>query len=152
MKLTQKTWHSLINYYTFPRKSIATLTGYDIKENKRNYRKQEEHLNISRYIRDLNNPKWDVNAGRKSKQEPILTLYEKGTRNEKEIAKKLNIRIETVKKHLKEAGVYEVKKKGGQSKEIEVKDLIKKYPNESLNKLSKISGIDTKTIKKYSSK
>jgi hypothetical protein len=100
----------------------------------------------------LNNPKWDVNAGRKSKQEPILTLYEKGTRNEKEIAKKLNIRIETVKKHLKEAGVYEVKKKGGQSKEIEVKDLIKKYPNESLNKLSKISGIDTKTIKKYSSK
>jgi len=47
------------NYYTFPRKSIAALTGYEIKANKRNYRKQEDHLKISRYIRDVNNQKWD---------------------------------------------------------------------------------------------
>jgi hypothetical protein len=79
-------------------------------------------------------------------------VYEKGTRNEKDIANKLNIRIETVKKHLKEAGVYEIKKKGRQSKKNEVKELIKKYPNENLSKLSKISGIETKTIKKYRQK
>jgi DNA-binding CsgD family transcriptional regulator len=96
---------------------IAALTGYEIKANKRNYRKQEDHLKISRYIRDVNNQKWDQNNGRKNKKEEILELYNAGVKKEKEIAIKLNIRIETVKRHLREEGLCKVKKQGGQSKE-----------------------------------
>jgi hypothetical protein len=142
------------NYYTFPRKSIAALTGYEIKANKRNYRKQEDHIRYMNIFRDFKyeGRDWREGNGRKSKKEEVLELYNAGVKKEKDIAVKLNIRIETVKRHLREEGLYKVKKKGGQSKEKIVKELIKKYPNESLNKLSKISGIDPKTIKKYNSK
>lgn len=41
------------SYQTFPRKTIESLTGIAMPPNKRNYRKQEVHLTIARFIRDL---------------------------------------------------------------------------------------------------
>ncbi len=41
-------------YCTFPIKDIEKLSAIRIKKNKRNYRKQAQHLKIARFTRDLN--------------------------------------------------------------------------------------------------
>lgn len=41
-------------YNTFPLKDIEKLTDIRLERNKRNYRKQEHHLKIARFTRDLN--------------------------------------------------------------------------------------------------
>ena len=41
-------------YNTFPLKDIEKITNIRIERNKRNYRKQEHHLKIARFTRDLN--------------------------------------------------------------------------------------------------
>lgn len=40
------------NYFTFPRDTIAKLTNVDIPKNKRNGRKQKEHIKIMNFVRD----------------------------------------------------------------------------------------------------
>lgn len=42
-----------VNYQTFPRATIANLTGITIPPNKRNYQKQCDHLEETRAIRDI---------------------------------------------------------------------------------------------------
>lgn len=42
------------DYQTFPRKSIAAITGLRIDPNKRNHRTRSDHLKIARFVRDLN--------------------------------------------------------------------------------------------------
>lgn len=53
---------------TFPINSIKKLSGIDIKKNKRNYQKQEYHLEEARAIRDIRQKrkgtKWTDNNGR----------------------------------------------------------------------------------------
>ena len=41
-------------YNTFPLKDIEKITNIRIERNKRNGRKQEQHLKIARFTRDLN--------------------------------------------------------------------------------------------------
>lgn len=55
------------NYVTFPKNSIVGLSGIQIKTNKRNGRKQSEHLRMARFVRDeLNGKKetWRNKDGR----------------------------------------------------------------------------------------
>ena len=64
------------DYVTFPRDDIAKLSGLQIEKNKRNYLKQDEHLQIARAVRDvkvkINGKKdWRDGNGRKSKKNII---------------------------------------------------------------------------------
>ena len=53
-------------YMTYPINSISYLTDIHIEKNKRNYRKQKEHLKLARFVRDeLNgNKNWQNKDGR----------------------------------------------------------------------------------------
>lgn len=150
------------NYYTFPRNSIRYLTGFDIKENKRNGRKQEIHLKGARAVQGVYNPEWRKGNGRKSKKEIILRKVRdknisgvlESNKTPKELAKETGISRKTIIKHLKDSSpeIASLVKRGRITKEKEVKELLEKYPAKNVSELSKISGIDRKTIKKYFSK
>lgn len=58
-------------YYTFPRDDIAHITAIAIKENKRNGRKQEQHMQVMRAIQTIVNPNWREGNGRKSAEEKV---------------------------------------------------------------------------------
>ena len=59
-------------YMTYPINSIEYVTGIRIEKNKRNYRKQNEHLKIARFIRDMQNPDgWINKDGRPNKKQII---------------------------------------------------------------------------------
>lgn len=62
------------NYRTFPRKDIEKLTGVSIPANKRNGRKQAEHIKLMNFVRDeINkNKEWNkIGNGRKNKSHII---------------------------------------------------------------------------------
>lgn len=52
------------DYISFPINSIKKLSGLQIEKNKRNYRKQKEHLRGARALRDIYNPNWRDGNGR----------------------------------------------------------------------------------------
>lgn len=49
---------------TYPRDTIAKLSGIEIKENKRNYRSQADHLKGARALQAIYNPNWREGNGR----------------------------------------------------------------------------------------
>lgn len=59
-------------YVTFPRKDIEKITGIRIDPNPRNGRKQDDHLKIARFTRDLNDQvngtDWRYHGGAPTKQ------------------------------------------------------------------------------------
>ena len=55
------------DYVTFPRDDIARLSGMTMPVNKRNWRKQEDHLKRARAVQDIDYPKHEW-AGRPSAQ------------------------------------------------------------------------------------
>ena len=61
-------------YMTFPRKDIEILTGISIPANKRNGRKQADHIKMMNLIRDeINrNVNWRQGNGRKEKKDIVL--------------------------------------------------------------------------------
>lgn len=62
------------NYATFPRKDIEKITGIRIDKNKRNYRKQSEHIKVMNLMRDnITHPngEWRKGNGRKSKEQIV---------------------------------------------------------------------------------
>lgn len=70
---------SALNFYqesfvTFPRYEVEKISGLDVPPNKRNGRKQEQHLKIARFARDLNYEDengWRKGNGRKSKEDIV---------------------------------------------------------------------------------
>jgi len=56
------------DYVTFPRDDIAKLSGLTMPVNKRNWRKQEQHLKIARATRDIVHSNWREGNGRPSAQ------------------------------------------------------------------------------------
>lgn len=63
-----------LRYCTFPIKDIVKITAISIQKNKRNYRKQSDHVKMMNFIRDeLNqNKTWNkVGNGRKQKKEVV---------------------------------------------------------------------------------
>lgn len=94
------------SYVTFPRSDIAKLTGLEIKENKRNNRKQEIHLKIARSTRDIIHENWREGNGRpkgSGTKEQMVKGYVKDhpEANVTEIAKALGISRPTVYKYNK---------------------------------------------------
>lgn len=70
----------------YPRDTISKLSGIPIKENKRNYRTQSEHLKMARFVRDeLNGKKdsWRNKDGRPDKKEIIKKWREKNSTGKK---------------------------------------------------------------------
>lgn len=90
------------NFVTFPREDIAKYSGIPISPNKRNWRKQEVHLQIARYTKEvMKQSEGGIKEGRPDKKDLIREYmlehpYEK---NKSKIAKALNIHRNTVSNH-----------------------------------------------------
>lgn len=92
------------DYVTFPIKTISELTGVQIQKNKRNHRKQADHIKLMNYVRDeINgNKNWRNKEGRPDKEQ-LVKKYIKNhpTENPTQIAKALNMSRTTVYKYMK---------------------------------------------------
>ncbi|WP_311877616.1 hypothetical protein [Vagococcus carniphilus] len=92
-------------YYNFTIDDIVKLTDIPIEKNKRNYRKQKEHIKIMNFVRDnISYPDggWRNKKGRPSKEELVKEyIKENPNDNPTEIARALNISRPTVYKYLK---------------------------------------------------
>lgn len=58
-------------YCTFPIKDIVKLSGIEIEKNKRNGRKQNQHVAVMRAIQNVVNPNWRDGNGRKPKNQVV---------------------------------------------------------------------------------
>lgn len=102
------------SYITYPIKTIVERTGIPIERNKRNGRKQVQHLKLARFARDLNyedGKRWDDNNGRPKgsfkestpKGEQIRAYAEAHPdANHSEIARALGVSRPTVIKWLRD--------------------------------------------------
>ena len=92
-------------YMTFPRDDIGRLTALPMPVNKRNYRKQADHLAEARAIRDFRmmreGRRWDENNGRPSKEEEIRVymIAHPEVTKQKDIAAALGVNKNTVNKY-----------------------------------------------------
>lgn len=59
-------------YYNFTISDIEALTDVRIEKNKRNGRKQKQHMEIMRAIQNVTNPKWREGGGRPSAQKKVF--------------------------------------------------------------------------------
>lgn len=64
------------DYVTFPRDDIARISGLKMPVNKRNWRKQSDHIKLMNFVRDeINgNRDWRNRDGRPSKREEVLSI------------------------------------------------------------------------------
>ncbi len=96
------------DYVTFPRDDIAKLSGLTMPVNKRNWRKQAEHLKRCRIIQQANDAvdgtNWREGNGRKGKREIIFEYMRSHPEVKKktEIARALQIDRGTVAKYYDE--------------------------------------------------
>ena len=92
------------NFVTFPRADIAKYSGIPIPPNKRNWRKQDEHLQWCRIIQKANDEvdgtDWRSGNGRPSKEQIIreYMIAHPDVRKKTEIAAALQINRHTVGK------------------------------------------------------
>lgn len=73
------------SYKTFPRRWIETLSAIPIKENRRNNRKQSEHLILARHAKQLKKQAGAIKEGRPSKAAIVKEwreMHAKGTKAE----------------------------------------------------------------------
>ena len=93
------------NFVTFPRADIAKYSGIPIPPNKRNWRKQDEHLQWCRIIQKANDEvdgtDWRSGNGRPSKEQTIrdYMIAHPEVRKKTEIADALKINRHTVSKY-----------------------------------------------------
>ncbi|MGO1652997.1 MAG: hypothetical protein ACTHYU_11030, partial [Senegalia sp. (in: firmicutes)] len=89
-------------YYNFTIDDIVKLTDIPIEKNKRNYRKQEQHLKLARGQLALLREMGEVEVGRPSKKEIIEDYISKNPEDSPtEISKNLGVSRTTVYKYLK---------------------------------------------------
>lgn len=91
-------------YYNFTIDDIVKLTDIQIPKNKRNYRKQEDHVRMMSLIRDnMTHPngEWRNKEGRPSKKNLVLQyIKENPNDTPTKIARELGISRSTVYKHM----------------------------------------------------
>ena len=91
-------------YYNFTIDDIVKLTDIPIEKNKRNYRKQKEHIKIMNFVRDnisYVDTDWRNKEGRPSKENLVKEyIAENPDHTPTEIAKNLKISRTTVYKYL----------------------------------------------------
>lgn len=94
------------DYVTFPRDDIARISGLKMPVNKRNWRKQSDHIKLMNFVRDeINgNRDWRNREGRPSKREEVFEYMRTHPEVKKktEIAKALQIDRGTVAKYFAE--------------------------------------------------
>ena len=96
------------DYVTFPRDDIAKLSGLQIEKNKRNGRKQEEHLKRCRIIQmasdEVDGTNWRAGNGRKSKKIVIMEYMREnpGITKKAAIARAVGVDRNTVIKYFDE--------------------------------------------------
>lgn len=94
------------DYVTFPRDDIARISGLKMPVNKRNWRKQSDHIKLMNFVRDeINgNRDWRNREGRPSKREEVFEYMRNHPEVKKktEIAKALQIDRGTVAKYFAE--------------------------------------------------
>ena len=96
------------DYVTFPRDDIAKLSGLQIEKNKRNGRKQEEHLKRCRIIQmasdEVDGTDWRIGNGRKSKKNVIMEYMREnpGITKKAAIARAVGVDRNTVIKYYDE--------------------------------------------------
>ena len=96
------------NYVTFPRNDIAKFSGISIPVNKRNWRKQDEHLQWCRIIQQANDSvdgtDWRSGNGRPDKEQQIreYMLAHPEIKKKTDIAKALGIHRNTIAKYYDE--------------------------------------------------
>ena len=125
------------SYMTFPRDDIERLTALPMPVNKRNGRKQVDHLEVARSVRDVRakqqGKKWDENNGRPSKELEIreYMMEHPDVTKQTEIAEALGIHKNTVWKYYgKIREEIEQKKNGMDTEQVE------RSANEILSKVS----------------
>lgn len=59
------------SYITYPIDTIVNRTGIAIKKNRRNGRKQAQHMAVMRAVQEVVNPNWRDGNGRKSKEQVV---------------------------------------------------------------------------------
>ncbi len=104
--LTEKDVKDALNAYKdkeklilMKRKTITMLSNIELKESKRNYRKQKKHLEIARMIQEKENPNWRNKDGRPTKEKEIIYWQIMNpTGNKSQCAKDLSISRSTVHK------------------------------------------------------
>ena len=92
------------NYITFPIETISELTGIYIQKNRRNYRKQINHLKLIRMIRDFDgkNGEWRNKNGGPRKEKMVKDyLEEHPMATVTEAAKALSVSRTTIYKYKK---------------------------------------------------
>lgn len=58
-------------WFTYPIEKMAYRSDISIQKNKRNGRKQEQHMEVMRAIQNITNPNWREGNGRKNKEEIV---------------------------------------------------------------------------------
>ncbi len=96
------------NYVTFPRNDVAKFSGLSIPANKRNWRKQDEHLQWCRIIQKANDSvdgtNWRSGNGRPDKEQQIREYMQTHPEIKKktDIARALGIHRNTIAKYYDE--------------------------------------------------
>lgn len=86
-------------YHTASIDFISRKTGITIIKNKRNYRKQEDHMKVMRAIQEVLYPDWREGNGRKTKESLVVEWRKKNpTKNKAQCAKELGISRNTAAK------------------------------------------------------
>lgn len=87
------------DYYHYTIQEIERLANFRIERNRRNYRKQTQHLKLARAVRDALHDNWRTGSGRKSKQEVISKWRSENPRATKaECARATQLDPKTIRK------------------------------------------------------
>ena len=135
------------NFVTYSRVQIEDLSAIRIDANKRNGRKQEDHLKVMRAIRDVNmeikGKDWRNNNGRpkgSGSKERLVKDYLKENPMAKieDLVKDLNVNKKTAYKYYPKT-----------DKKALIKDYIKSHPNDSITSIARALNISRPTVYKY---
>lgn len=73
------------SYITYPIDTIVVRTGIPIEKNKRNWRKQTQHMEVMRAIQNVVNPNWREGNGRPTAEQTVMEWrqeHPEGTKKE----------------------------------------------------------------------
>lgn len=133
---------------------IERKSGLRIERNRRNYRKQKEHIKFMNAVRDnVSYPEggWQNKQGAPTKEKEVRVFIKEASKKNSvsEIAKDLGVTRATVYKYINSE---EVKNDRGSNKEDLVISYIKKYPKKNVSEIAKQLGISRTTVYKYKKK
>lgn len=130
-------------YLTFPRKTVEELTAIPIPPNKRNHRKQPQHLKLARAARDIDDPEgtWRAKGGSATSKEDRVRAY-LGTHPDAtptEVARAIGVSRPTVYKYMP----------ARPSARERVESYAAAHPEAGPTQIARATGISRPTVSKY---